>query len=186
MDMNVGNIPWKSSMGACSGWGVAWSLSGRLCSDILGPSRCSPLRWDSSSSSSTILLFSLTQLGQNEVEASALVVLFSSSFSSTFRSETLRPSSEESSLDPEDAVLHSPPEKQGWDLAESSREASRTSLKIRSIFFLLAGGWPSGSSLGCLLGLGLACAADCRHRDLKSLWSLGRIVFPVPAIKPFY
>lgn len=69
-----------------------------------------------------------------------MVVLFSSSFSSTFRSETLRPSSEESNLDREDAVLHSPPEKQGWDLAESSREASRTSLKIRSIFFLLAGG----------------------------------------------
>lgn len=182
------NIPWKSSMGPCSGWGGAWSCWVRVCSDIGGPTTfpCSPLRRDSSASSSRILLFSLTQLGQKEVEGSS-PVWFSSSFSSTFRLGTLKLLSHELNPDPSTAILHSLG-RRDWDLdlLESSREASRTSLKMRSIFFLLAGGWPSESSLGCLLWLGLLCRADCRHGDLKSFWMLGRTAgFPVSATKQF-
>ena len=147
------NTPWQSSTGACSGCGGAWSGWGRVCSELKGPmaSLFSPLRRDSSSSSSRILLFSLTQLGQKEVEGSSLLWL-SSSVSSTFRSRELTLPSDK--LKPSwgpDLLL--PLRRQDWDLdlLESSREASRTSLKMRSIFFLLAGGWLSDSSLGSLL-----------------------------------
>lgn len=178
-------LPWKSSMGPCSGWGGTWSCWVRVCSDIIGPttSPCSPLRRDSSSSSSRILLFSLTQLGQKEVEG----CWFSSSFSSTFRLGTLKLLSDRLNPDPSTGTLHSLG-RDDWDLdlLESSREASRTSLKIRSIFFLLAGGWPSDSSLGCLLGQSFPWRADCRQGDLKSFWMLGRTAgFPVSGTKQF-
>lgn len=180
----IWTIPWKSSMGPCSGWGVAWLFSGRTCWDRGGTSPCSPLRRDSSSSSSRILLFSLTQLGQEDVEGSSAFWL-SSSFSSTFRLGTVKLLSEESNPELSAAVSHLLG-RNDWDLdlLESSREASRTSLKIRSIFFLLAGGWPSGSSLGCLFGRDLPCRAVCRHKVLKSFRQLGSTAgFPISGIK---
>lgn len=115
------------------------------------------------------------------MEGSSLLWFFSS-FSSTFRLGTLKLLSDELNPDPSAAVLHSLC-REDWDLdlLESSREASRTSLKMRSIFFLLAGGCPSDSSLG------LPCRADCRHGDLKSFWMLGRTAgFPVSGTKASY
>lgn len=142
-------------MGPCSGCGGGggWSFGGV---------ECCPRRRSSSSSSSVILRFSRTQFGQNDVDGSWLCSLFScfrlemvfsvAAFRASFCSGTLHSVS--------------------GDL--SSREASRTSLKMKSIFFLFVGGWPSASSLDGLPALGLVWEDDCRHGDLKSPWTLDK------------
>lgn len=72
-----------------------------------------------------------------------------------------------------DAVLHPLSREDGGSPPpEPSRDASRTSLKIKSIFFFLAEGEPSGSSLA-LLGLSFLRRAEGRFQEFKSLWKPG-------------